>query len=158
MVGDLEDLIKEFALEKLIEYSFKDQVLRKRAITRKAWVEELGPGNEIANPGLATLGDSVVGLAVVNHFYSMGYTPEQITDEKSSRVSRENHTKIATRIGLKDCLKLGKAEGNTKEWNGGSALGESLETVMGAVYLDDIQKGGNGLDVCTRVLKHMGLI
>ena len=153
-----EDIDKELALEKLIGYSFKDKVLRNRAITRKAWVNDQGPGSEIAHPGLATLGDAVIGLVVVSYYYSLGYTPEQITNEMILRVSRENHTAIASKIGLKDCLKLGKCEGKSKEWDKGAALGESFEEVIGAVYLDDIKHGGNGIDVCNKVLKKVELI
>jgi len=149
---------KESILFEEIGYSIKDSKLRRRAITRKAWVNDHGPDNKITNPGLATLGDAVIGLAVVHHFYAINKTPGEISDEKIKRVSRKNHTKIAKKIGLKDCLLLGKCEGINEEWDEGDALGESFEGVIGAVYLDDIKNGGNGITICTEILKRVGLI
>lgn len=158
MMNDVPDLIKEQKLEILIGYCFKDLRLRSRAITRKAWINDQGPGNEINYPGLATLGDAVIGLIVTSHYFDLGMSPGEITNEKIKSVSRENHTLIARGIGLKECLKLGKCEGEDDKWNNGSALGESLEEVIGAVYFDNINDGENGIDACYEVLKKIALI
>ena len=158
MVEYTGDISKELALERIIGYPFKNPTLRSRAITRKAWVNDQSPGTNIIYPGSATLGDAVIGLAVSYHFYCLENTPGQISKEKESRVSRKNHTKIATNAGLKNCLILGGCEGNTKEWDEGDALGECFEEIIGAVYLDDINRQGNGVEVCVQVLMNVHLI
>lgn len=155
---ELEEMEKEAALESIFGYHFNSPELRNRAITRKAWMNDRGPGKLISHPGLATLGDAVIGLCVVNYFFVRGKTPEEITNEKGDRVSRPNHTKIARNIGLKNTLKLGNCEGKTTEWDDGDALGEGFEVVVGAIYLDCQDSNGDGIEECERLLISIGLL
>jgi ribonuclease-3 len=147
---------KEDLLQCLIGYTFRDPDLRSRAITRVAWLNDKSPGEKIDWPGLPTLGDAVIGLAVVNHYYGLGKTPGEITAEKTARVTRMNHTAVARHIGLKSCLRLGGCEGKTEQWDDGDALGESLEEVIGAVYLDCVKNGRDGIAECDSILTKIG--
>lgn len=49
----------------------------------------------------------------------------------------------------------GKSEVKDLNWIGGDSPGESFEEVLGAVYLDDHKKGGNGLDACSAALNEV---
>jgi hypothetical protein len=62
---------------------------------------------------------------------------------------------VAREIGLERFVQAGAGKKNDAV---DMDLGESLEEILGAVYLDDINAGGNGVGACWEVLKNINLI
>jgi dsRNA-specific ribonuclease len=84
-------------------------------------------------------------------------TSAEINEERLIRVSRENHARVARQIGLERYVQA--YSGTARKSDAGTVdLGESLEEILGAVYLDDINAGGNGVGACWEVLKKINLI
>lgn len=146
-------LDKEKLLESILGYCFQDPALRKRAITRRSYVNDRGPGSMHEQEALATLGDSVIGLIVLTRLVSKYDDEGVITAKKSEMVNHVRLSEAANKIGLKQCLLLGKCEGNNKEWNEGKALGECLESIIGAIYLDSYNNHEDGVNNCEKVLE-----
>ncbi|MBI0584393.1 MAG: hypothetical protein ISF22_09235 [Methanomassiliicoccus sp.] len=143
-------------LETLLGYSFNEPELMDMAISLRERGKEPRPKKK-KDRGLATLGEAVMGCVVVNHFYSQGMNSEKINEERSARVCRENHARIAEEIGLSRYLM--PANGSAKSGRPAvNALGQSLEEIMGAIYLDDINAGGTGIGACWEVLRKINMI
>lgn len=140
-------------LETLLGYSFNEPELMMRAVTPKG-ANEVRATNP-KEPGLAVLGEAVICCTVVNHFYSQGLSEEQINEERTTRVCRENYARVAEEIGLRNCLSPSKRAAAGPR---GNALGEAFEEIMGAVYLDDVNAGGTGIGACWDVLKKVKVI
>ena len=93
---------------------------------------------ESSNERLEFLGDSVVGLVVAEYlFRSYPNQPEgQLAQMKSYLVSKKHLAVCAQRLGLGVYLKLGRGEENSGGKRRESLLANSLEAVLGAVFLD----------------------
>ena len=156
---EMNDSNKEETFEKVFNYKFHNVELRTRAMTSKSWLNENDSEKLKKYPaytGLATLGDAVISLCIVHYYFSLDMKRGDITIEKSEKVRRTKHTKIAHEIQLMNFMNLGKGEAKQEAWINGSAPGEFLESVLGAIYLDEMSEGGNGIIVCSKVLKHLG--
>ena len=110
-----------------IDYEFKDDKLIELALTHKSL-------STINNERLEFLGDAVLNLYVSERLFDTyeNLKEGKLTRFKASIVSRENLQLVATEIGLSNHIKLGKGE--TLEEN--SILGNVLEAIIGAVFLD----------------------
>lgn len=143
-------------LETLLGYSFNEPELMERVVAHRGAANDARAPKGMKGPGLAVLGEAVICCTVVNHFFSQGMSQAQINEERAARVCRENYVRIAEEIGLGDCLMPSKgARAGTLR---GSALGERFEELMGAVYLDDVNAGGNGIGACWEVLRNVSMI
>lgn len=69
-----------------------------------------------------------------------------LTRLRSSLVKRESLAKLARKLELGEYLKLGEGERKSGGWRRDSILSNSLEAVIGAVYLD------SGFSTCTKVV------
>lgn len=90
-----------------------------------------------SNESLATLGDAVIGLIVVEYFYNKNLTSGDITIEKSKRVSDKYFAKIAKKIGLDKELRLGSGMEKQKGRNNEKILEEIFEAYFGFKYLSE---------------------
>ncbi|MFX0134279.1 MAG: ribonuclease III domain-containing protein [Candidatus Hodarchaeota archaeon] len=90
-----------------------------------------------SNDSLATLGDAVIGLIVVEYFYEKNLTSGDITIEKSKRVSDENFAKIAKKIELDKELRLGKGMEKQKGRDNEKILEQIFEAYIGFKYLTE---------------------
>ena len=121
-----------------LEYSFQDEELFQLALTHKS----LSSHN---NERLEFLGDAILNLYVSERlFNSYGSLKEgKLTRFKASIVSRENLHRVAINLELSDHIKLGKGE----SLQGNSILGNVLEALIGAIFLDsDYSETKNVLD------------
>ena len=120
--------------------------LVERALTHRSYAYENGglPTNE----RLEFLGDSVLGLVVTTALYQRHPDlPEgQLAKLRSSVVSTRALAGVARAIGLGDWVRLGRGEEVTGGRDKSSILADTLEALLGAVYLD------RGLDVATQVV------
>jgi ribonuclease-3 len=125
-------------LEKSIGYSFSDKNLLVEAVTHKSYHHE-NPGEAPAhNERLEFLGDSVLGLAVVEYLFRAGEPRRESTMSKikSHIVKDKALSEAAREISLGMHLRLGKGEAETSGRDKASILADAMEAVIGAVYVD----------------------
>lgn len=125
----------------LAQYGVKaDPKLIDRALTHRSWAFEHGgaPHNE----RLEFLGDSVLGFAVTTRLYKKfsKLSEGELAKRRAAVVSTITLATTAREIGLGQYLKLGNGELATGGRDKDSILADTLEAVIGAVYLStDIQ-------------------
>lgn len=107
------------------------------ALTHRSWAfeHEAAPHNE----RLEFLGDSVLGLAVTARLYEeFPELPEgELAKRRAVLVSSAALGDIARRINLGPSIKLGKGERRSGGRNKESILADTLEAVIGAVFLSE---------------------
>lgn len=125
-------------LENSLGYFFKNRDLLIEALTHKSFHNER-PGEPTPyNERLEFLGDAVLGLIIAEHLF------KRFPDEDESRlaslkaylVKESVLSDIAKRLSLGEYLFLGKGEEFTGGRKKASLLADSLEALIGAVYLD----------------------
>jgi ribonuclease-3 len=125
-------------LERILQYKFKDPALARQAMTHRSYLHATpGRGGE-SNERMEFLGDSVVGL-VVNEFLYKKFTKlreGELTKMKSLLVSRVILSRSANQLGLGNFVLLSDAEKGSGGRNRASILADTLEGVIGAMYLD----------------------
>jgi ribonuclease-3 len=106
------------------------------ALTHRSYAFEHGglPTNE----RLEFLGDSVLGLAVTDALYrrNPGHAEGRLAKSRSSVVSAVALADVAREIDLGAYVRLGNGEELTGGRDKASILADSLEAVIGAVYLE----------------------
>ncbi len=132
-------------IEDALGYTFSDKNLLKRALTRKAYANEHKEGED--QEIFRTLGDAVLKAALVDRLIASGYnTREEITNRKMELESEEGLAKISRNLGVGDSIKLGAGERRQKANEKQYVLAETLEALMGAIYLD------GGYDACKEII------
>jgi ribonuclease III len=125
-------------LQKIIRVKFKSKILLQRALTHRSYVNESGKKNMTDNERLEYLGDSVLGL-VVNEFlfkHFEDYREGKLAKIKSAVVSEATLAKIARNINLGEFILMGKGEENSGGRERPSILANTVEAVIGAIFLD----------------------
>ena len=108
-------------------YSFKDTELAQIALTHKSFSQE-------NNERLEFLGDAILNLFISETLYNelKDIDEGKLTRVKASLVSRENLNSLAESLDLHKYVRIGKGE----KLDGNSILGNALEAVVGAIFLD----------------------
>ena len=108
-------------------YFFKDKRLIELALTHKSFSLE-------NNERLEFLGDAILNLYVSEKLYASyeDLNEGKLTRFKASIVSRDNLNLVALNLEIGEGIKLGKGE----KLDGNSILGNTLEALIGAVFLD----------------------
>ena len=108
-------------------YSFKDTELAQIALTHKSFSQD-------NNERLEFLGDAILNLFVSETLYNnlKDIDEGKLTRVKASLVSRENLNSLAESLDLHKYVRIGKGE----KLEGNSILGNALEAVVGAIFLD----------------------
>ncbi|MDZ7905086.1 MAG: ribonuclease III [Cypionkella sp.] len=120
--------------EARIGHRFANAALLVRAITHASLSSPTRPDNE----RLEFLGDRVLGLVMAEALFTADSAARegQLAPRFNALVRKETCADVARDIGLGDVLKLGRSEmisgGRRKE----ALLGDALEAVIAAVYLD----------------------
>ncbi len=124
-------------LEKTLGYRFKTTALLELALTHRSYRHETD-GVLGDNQRLEYLGDAALGLAAAANLYAGDATADEglLTERRSRQASGRSLANAARRLGLGAWLRLGHGE----ECSGGrereSLLGDAMEAVFGAAYLD----------------------
>ncbi|HET7474755.1 MAG TPA: ribonuclease III [Dermatophilaceae bacterium] len=115
--------------------SAPQEELLVRALTHRSYAYEHGgtPHNE----RLEFLGDAVLGLVVTDTLYAAHPDlPEgQLAKLRAAVVNMRALAEVARSIELGDYLRLGRGEESTGGRNKASILADTLEAVIGTVYL-----------------------
>ncbi len=125
------------SLQKIIHVNFKNMALLRRAMTHRSYINEAGKGGE-DNERLEFLGDSVLALVVNEYLFKhfLDYDEGDLAKIKSAVVSEATLSKVASEIGLGDFLHIGRGEANTGGRSRPSILANTMEALIGAVFLD----------------------
>lgn len=124
--------LKAFAAR--IGHDFRKPELLIRALTHASMSAPTRPDNQ----RLEFLGDRVLGLVMAEALLSAdpGAREGQLAPRFNALVRKETCAAVAREIGLGDVMKLGRSEmlsgGRRKE----ALLGDALEALIAAVYLD----------------------
>lgn len=124
-------------LQKVIRVKFKNKNLLFRAVTHRSYVNESGR-NIKDNERLEYLGDSVLGLAVNEFLFKQfeDYQEGKLAKIKSAVVSEATLAKVARNINLGEFILMGRGEEHSGGRERPSILANTLEAVIGAIYLD----------------------
>lgn len=122
------------------------ETLLKQSLTHRSFAYE--NSLEETNERLEFLGDSILGLVITEELYQK--YPEAAEGElaklRAAVVNARALAEVAREIGLGEFLLLGRGEEITGGRDKSSILADSLEAVLGAIYLS------HGLDKTARVI------
>ncbi len=138
-------------LERVLKYQFKNPELARTAMTHRSYLHASPGRSEESNERMEFLGDSVVGLAVNEYLYNKfpKLREGELTKMKSLLVSRVILSRTANVMGLGNYVLLSEAENESGGRNRASILADTLEGVIGAVYLD------GGLDPAKEITQRL---
>jgi ribonuclease III len=125
-------------LERTLGIKFKNRELLEEALTHKSYAMERGSGLAF-NERLEFLGDSILS-AVVAHYLFKRYPDVdegRLSQLKSMLVSRPSLTQWGRDITIGQFLRLSDGENATGGRDRDSILGNAMEAVLGAMYLED---------------------
>lgn len=123
-------------LEEKVGFRFKRADLLRVALTHKSFAAEQRLGRH--NERLEFLGDSVLSAVVAHQLYE-SYPDEdegRLSKRKALLVSRPSLARWAGELGLGSFLFLGTGEDSSGGRLRPSILGNALEALIGAIYLD----------------------
>ncbi len=123
-------------IESILGYFFFDKRPLTRALTRRAYVLEQQEFCE-DQEGLILLGGAVMDTVLIELLLRAGYaTQPEIVIRKLALKQVEKLAKISQNIGLGYGLRMSTAENAEQAYNKPEILAETLEAVIGSVYLD----------------------
>ncbi len=135
-VFEVEDTM---TIEENLGYSFSEKNLLNRALTRKAYALEQEQRNQDCEDQeiFRTLGDAVLKAVLVDLLIkSCCKTSDEITSKKKELERKESLARISQGLGIGHFIKLGAGEKKQKANEEPYVLAETLEALIGAIYLD----------------------
>jgi ribonuclease-3 len=122
-------------LQKKLGFFFKDTELLTRALTHSSFANEHGLEH---NERLEFLGDAVLELCIsrILFFGFPDASEGHLTRLRAGLVSEPSLARVARSLSLGDYILLGKGEEQQGGRDRDSVLSDTLEAVLGAVYLD----------------------
>jgi ribonuclease-3 len=129
-------LSKRLPIEKSLGIRFGGEQLYVWAFTHRSYAYENGglPTNE----RLEFLGDAVLGLVVTDIIYRAfpDLAEGQLAKLRAATVNMNVLAEVARELGIGDAVRLGRGEELSGGRDKSSILADTLEAVLGAVYLD----------------------
>jgi ribonuclease III len=124
-------------LERTLGIKFKNTALLEEALTHKSYAMEKG-GVIAFNERLEFLGDSVLSAAVAHYLFNRYPDVDEgrLSQLKSMLVSRPSLTVWGRDIEIGQYLRLSEGENATGGRDRDSILGNAMEAVLGAMYLE----------------------
>ena len=118
-------------LEKILKYQFNDKGLLELALTHRSFQ---GKNNE----RLEFLGDSILNFIIAESlFKEFNLLPEgDLSRLRSQLVKSATLSEIGIDLNLGDYLILGEGELKSSGWRRPSILADSVEAIIGAVFID----------------------
>ncbi|MFZ2411094.1 MAG: ribonuclease III domain-containing protein [Candidatus Methanoperedens sp.] len=127
-------------IEETIGYTFSNKNLLARALTRKAYALELKQQNQECEDQeiFRTLGDAVLKTVLVDLLITKSgcKTRDEITNNKKKLEREEGLAEISRNLGIGTSIRFGKGEKKQKAHEEPYVLAETLEALIGAIYLD----------------------
>ncbi|MGH8907420.1 MAG: ribonuclease III [Egibacteraceae bacterium] len=123
-------------LQRQLGVTVSDEQLLEQALTHRSYAFESGglPHNE----RLEFLGDAVLGLVVTDTIYrTLPDAPEgRLAKVRAAAVNTHSLAEVARGLGLGAAVRLGRGEEQSGGRDKDSILADTMEAVLGAVYLD----------------------
>ena len=121
-------------ISKLLDYQFKNNRLLEEALTHAS----ARKSSKVNNERLEFLGDRVLGLVIAEELLrkNPNSTEGEIANYYNSLVKKETCSFIAKEIGLENLLTLGKSVKRTNDRQKDKILGNAIEALIGAIFLD----------------------
>ena len=118
------------ALQAQLGFSFADPKPLQTALTHRSF----GANH---NERLEFLGDAVLSLAISELLYGQlpDFSEGQLSRTRSNLVRQESLHRIALKLKLPQCLRLGAGEVKSGGLERPSILADAVEAIIGAVYL-----------------------
>lgn len=118
-------------LQQRLQHTFSNAALLTQALTHRSF-----SGDHYER--LEFLGDSVLSLAVSDLLYArLGSLPEgDLSRVRANLVKQETLHQLAVGLGLPEVIRLGEGEVRSGGKKRPSILADTLEAIIGAVYLD----------------------
>ena len=125
-------------LEKILGVKFKNTALLEEALTHKSYAMEKG-GNIPFNERLEFLGDSILAAAVAHYLFDRYPDVDEgrLSQLKSMLVSRPSLTLWGREIEVGKYLRLSEGENATGGRERDSIVGNAMEALLGAMYMED---------------------
>ena len=125
-------------LEQALGLSFQDRGLLRQALTHRSWVNEHSGDTRDSYERLEFLGDVVVRLIVSEELYYRLPDCDEggLTRRWTTLLSQRALAAVGERLGLGDYVMLGRGSDSTDTRYGDSILGDVMESVIAAVYVD----------------------
>ncbi len=117
--------------QRLINYEFRDASLLRQALTHRS-------AGAVNNERLEFLGDGILNFVVAESVFAhFTDVPEgDLSRLRAKLVRKETLVEIARELGLGDHIHLGVGERKSGGKRRDSILADSVEALLGAVYLD----------------------
>jgi len=121
-------------ISRLLDYRFKNNRLLEEALTHAS----ARKSNKVNNERLEFLGDRVLGLVIAEELLRINpnSTEGQIATYYNFLVQKQTCASIAKELGLENLLTLGKSVTRTNERKNDKILGNAIEALIGAIFLD----------------------
>ena len=131
-------------ISKLLDYQFKNNRLLEEALTHSS----ARKSSKLNNERLEFLGDRVLGLVIAEELLrkNPNSTEGEIATYYNSLVKKETCAFIAKEIGLENLLTLGKSVKRTNDRQKDKILGNAIEALIGAIFLDA------GFEICKQLV------
>ncbi len=153
------------AVEQKLGYHFQNPATLQNALVHRSHIHVTGSNRREANERLEFLGDAVLGLVVNEYLYRRYPAREEgdLTKMKSLLVCGSRLSEMATRFDLGGHILMSRSEAATGGRQRSSILADTMEAVLGAVYLDGGLSAAKAvidkwlLDTAGNVLAHRSL-
>lgn len=125
-------------LEKTLGITFQNQKLLAQSLVHRSYLNENPESNLSSNERLEFLGDAVLSFIISDSLFSWfpAYQEDYLTNLRSRIVRTSSLAQIAKKLGLGNYLLLGRGEQESGGSKKTSLLADSLEALIGAIYLD----------------------
>jgi len=122
-------------VEQATGYVFNNPELIIKALTHSSYANEKDVDS---NERLELLGDSVLDVVVIQELLELfpHHSEGRITIKKQKLVSNKNLAKISKTLQLNTKVILGKGQKSNKVHDRKSTAANTLEAVIGAIYVD----------------------
>lgn len=125
-------------LEKNLRVKFKNKDLLAQALVHKSYLNENPEVKVESNERLEFLGDAILSFLVAEKLFGKYHNlPEgELTNLRSLLVRTSTLARLAKRLKIGQFLQLSKGEAGEGGNNNPNILADSLEAIIGAIYLD----------------------
>lgn len=125
-------------LEKKLGVKFKNSQLFNQALVHRSYLNEASNKNLVSNERLEFLGDVVLSFIVSEWLYQVfpDYPEGKLTNLRSNLVKTETLAEIANKSQVGEYLLLSKGEKESSGQKNPALLANTLEAIIGAVFLD----------------------
>ena len=146
------------SLQVLIGHPFENPGLLTGALTRFKYLGDKHLSTDNNMDPLATIGDAVLDLIILQRLYINGDRDTGIlTEEKKKFIAKRKTKALADSIRYFKYIQWDSSEENEKIWESGvKTLDSCIEALIGAVYLDAQLSGGNGIVAVENMLVKLG--